>query len=869
VRLASVLVAGPLLCGSLVVLAGCRALLPSLPEGETLALRFAEEEPATFFDPVLLVEEGAVFEWKAVRRPLRPGPVDVPLPGGALDAGHVQVIEVAIAGPRRDFRTRGAVRVSWVSDHGGEPRADLRLEGRSEVGEYEATYRFNVGDDPRWVGRITRLRVEPSTTPGEGAVLRSVRALEWQSRPSAWPAVGDRAWRIRIGDEVRTGFVALDGSSLRRALRVPPRATLRFGYGCPEPTQGLVTFEVVAGMNGEPGAVVFSQAVGPGGRPPGAWHEGSVDLSPWTGRLLHFTLRVRRAAGAGAPRGTPAWGTPEVWTAGRPRPPSVVLISIDTLRADHLSLYGHKRATSPNLDRWARERGIVFDTAVAPSPWTLPSHASLFTGLNAVRHGVNQGYPLPRTLPTISEAFRRAGYATVAVTGGIYLSPEFAFDRGFDSFTAWRGGEEGELRAGLERALAQLDRLGDRPFFLFFHTYEVHAPYWPREPYYSQFGGELPMGPTTILPAAVPPRADDGFVVRQRVERDGREATAEDVRTLRRLYDAGVAYTDAHIGRLLARLQALPRPPIVIVTSDHGEALGERGLASHNYLYDFNLRVPLVVSAPGLRARRVSSQVRLIDVPPTLTDLAGLPPLPDIDGTSLRPLLTGSGESIGRDAWSYAASTNQGIALRADGRWSYIFNNTAWPSACGHEELYDLGVDRGERNNLAPAEPARAFRERVAEHLKAWSAGLLVRFQNAGPSPFAGAIAAPFLHQVRAKTWGVTCPRLGWQEDEGRIDFRVEPGERFEVVLEAVANQHLRIVCERENTGVEMDPASLGRPHAVAWTGHRCVAQPEGSSAPPVGLTVQWIGDPRAQHAARPPADSDVLEQLRALGYVQ
>ena len=790
-------------------------------------MRFADVEPAAVFDSVVLVDERTVFEWTAAGTPPRPGPVDVPLPGGALDAGHVQVVEVAVTGPRRDFRTRGAVRVSWVAGRGGEPPADLRLEGRSEVGEFEAIYRFAVGDHPRWTGKITRLQVEPSTTPGEVAVLRSVRALEWRPRPSAWPAVGERPWRVRIGDEVRTGFVALAGSSLQRAFRVPNRATLRFGYGCPEPVPGPATFEVVAGTDDGPGAVVFSETVGPGGRLPGTWHEGAVDLSPWAGRLLRLTLRARSAGGAAVLRGTPAWGTPEVWTAGGPRSPSVVLIVVDTLRADHLSLYGHARATSPNLDRWAREHGIVFETAVAPSPWTLPSHASLFTGLDAVRHAVNHGSPLPRTFPTLSEAFRRAGYATVAVTGGVYLTPEFGFDRGFDSFTAWRGGEEGELRAGLERALARLDRLGDRPFFLFFHTYEVHTPFWPREPYYSQFGGTLPIGPTTILPAAVPPRADEGFVVRQRVERDGREAAAEDVKTLRRLYDAGVAYTDAHVGRLLDRLLALRRPPIVVVTSDHGEALGERGLAGHAYLYDFNLRVPLVVSAPGLRAGRVPSQVRLIDVPPTLTDLAGLPPLREIDGTSLRPLLTGSGESTRRDAWSYAASTNRGVALRVEGRWAYFFNNTAWSAACGREELYDLGVDRRERSNLAPAEPARAFRQRVAEHLKAWDAGLLVRFQNIGPSPFAGAIAAPFLHQVRAKTWGVACPRLSWQESRGRVDFRVEAGERFEVVLEGVANDPMRVVCGSEDRRWRWTPARSSGPtrspgpQAGAWRGPR------------------------------------------------
>ena len=867
-RVSFLAVGGRLLCGFVLLACGCRTAGPAPAKGDVLVFRFAEEEPDAAFDPALQVTERAVLDWRRKGVP-RAGPIDLPLPAGGLDAAGVHVVEVMVSGPRRDFRTRGAVRVSWVSDAKGDQPPEVHRQGRSEVGEYEGTFRFDVGGHPRWRGAIKRVRIEPSTTPEDRAVVRSVRALAWDPRPDAWVALSQRSWRVRIGDDLRTGFVGPAGSSLERAIDVPPHAVFRFSYGTTGPVAAPVVFEVVAGLEGEVAAAVASETVGPNGRAAGAWHEGSVDLSPWAGRRLRLGLRARSEGRLDVHRGVPAWGNPEVWVAGRPRPPSVVLIMIDTLRADRLSLYGHRRTTSPNLDRWARDNAVVFENAFAPSPWTLPSHASLFTGLDAVRHGVNQGYPLPPTFPTLSEAFRRAGYATVGVTGGVYLTPEFGFDRGFDSFVAWRGEEEGELRAGLERALARLDELGSRPFFLFFHTYEVHAPFRPREPYYSAFGGRSPVGPTTLLPAALPPCADDGYQVRQRPERDGAEVSADDIRTLRQLYDAGVAYTDAHLGRLLERVRALRPPPIVVVTSDHGEALGERGLAGHAYLYDFNLRVPLVVSAPGLPPGRVTSQVRLIDLPPTLTDLAGLPPLRDIDGTSLRPLLTGRGESAGRDAWSYAASTNQGVALRVDGRWAYFFNNTAWSGACGHEELYDFRVDRTERTDLAPGSPSPELRRRVAQHLQSWSSGLVVRFQNGGSSAFRGAISAPFFHQVRAKTWGVTCPKVSWRERTGDVGFLVEPGERFDVVLEAVASEPVRISCHPTDAPVELDPGSLTRPRTVAWAGGRCSALPEGSSPPPVGLTLQWIGDPRAQQAARPPSDSDVLEQLRALGYVQ
>ena len=331
------------------------------------------------------------------------------------------------------------------------------------------------------------------------------------------------------------------------------------------------------------------------------WEESSVSLV--------FETRAEGRIDRG--RTLAAWAHPEVWRpASKPSPPNVIFVSLDTLRADRLSLYGNPRPTSPQLDRWARAHGVVFEKAVAPSPWTLPSHASMFTGLDALRHGVNHGYPVPPSLKVMADLFRRAGYATAAVTGGAYVSAEYGFDRGFDSFYAHRGwGDDEEMQAGVDRALAWLQHRDGQPFLLFLHTYAIHAPYRARQPYFTNLTGTAP--PSALyLPESVPPAHEDGFQVRLRLVKQGRPMEPSDLAVLSGLYDSSIAYADAQLGRLFSALEArgLDRRTIVVVTSDHGEALGERGLASHAYLYDFNLLVPLVVAAPDGRGagRRVS-----------------------------------------------------------------------------------------------------------------------------------------------------------------------------------------------------------------------------------------------------------------------
>lgn len=342
-------------------------------------------------------------------------------------------------------------------------------------------------------------------------------------------------------------------------------------------------------------------------------------------------------------------------------PPNVVLISIDTLRADHLGAYGYdRRPTSPRLDALAEESAVFLD-ATSQAPWTTPAHMSLFTSLLPSTHGLLRdwdvaldfmlgrgSYPaLPPSVPTLAELLHRAGYATLARVGGGTISADFGFGRGFDvyeeasealSFEA-RDGTIGELRRLLEE---HLERPGKAPFFLFFHTFEVHAPYRDL-----RFASEI-LEPHEVR--ALAEHQEREWEKPIQAERDLlRQRGLFRPEVVAALYDGGIRSVDERLGRLFDALRQLGvwEETVVIVTSDHGEELGERhhrNLGDHGQsLYQEMLHVPLIVHAPRLEiaTRRIDTPVALLDVAPTILDLAGAE-IPEIfEGRSLVPLMEG------------------------------------------------------------------------------------------------------------------------------------------------------------------------------------------------------------------------------------
>ena len=329
---------------------------------------------------------------------------------------------------------------------------------------------------------------------------------------------------------------------------------------------------------------------------------------------------------------------------------SVLVVTLDTTRADHLGCYGAKQASTPAIDALAAA-GARFDQALSPAPLTFPSHATIFTGRLPRHHGVrdNALFRLKKDVPVLAESFRNAGYRTGAFVSAAVLDGSLGLERGFDVYddtlaTAARG-EEPERRGDktADAAIAFLSK-SKAPFFVWVHFFDPHAPYTPT-------------------------------------------------------YDGEIAFMDAQVGRLVAAARAVDRSVLITLAGDHGESLGEHGEDTHGiFLYQATQRVPLVVTGPGIPAGRVVRETAgLVDIAPTLADLAGIAPLAGADGRSLAKTLRGGGAPPARDVEmeSFFPLFSYGWApLRALVRGPLKLIDAP------RSELYDLSKDKAEAKNV-------------------------------------------------------------------------------------------------------------------------------------------------------------------------
>jgi len=407
-----------------------------------------------------------------------------------------------------------------------------------------------------------------------------------------------------------------------------------------------------------------------------------------------------------------------------PGAPNVVLISIDTLRPDHLGSYGYQRDTSPTLDALAAA-GARFTTVVSPTSWTLPAHATLLTALPPEIHGVvNDGLRLDEHIVTLAHVLRRHGYATAGFVSGPYLDAGYGFARGFDhydDYTAMRISRPAVHQAHTSPALlasvvAWLDgwqaTVPRRPFCLFVHMWDVHYDFNPPPPYDTMFDPDY----------AGAVNGDDfekGSAVHVGMD-------ARDLAHVVALYDGEIRYADAYVGRLVDALRAarLLDDTVVVVTADHGEEFYEHGRKGHRFaLYDESIRVPLIIRYPARvpAGTVVEPQVRLVDVAPTILALAGVvspadfgldPLLDPYAGRSLLPLL--AGETVPPLPAFASLQPQAQSAIRHEHR---KLIQTPFESVTDH--LFDLTNDPGERTNLAAGDSAAT--ERLKAALEQWA----------------------------------------------------------------------------------------------------------------------------------------------------
>lgn len=403
--------------------------------------------------------------------------------------------------------------------------------------------------------------------------------------------------------------------------------------------------------------------------------------------------------------------------------PSVLLISLDTLRADRLGSYGYARPITPKLDALAAQ-GTLLERAIAPAPWTLPSHVSIFTSLLPFDHHTRWSWMrVPPARAMLAERFRDAGYRTAAFTGAAYVAGAYGFRQGFETYRDYDEEREGGIDAVLDPALRWLRETRGRPRFTFVHTYEPHTPYVHREFAREEDRGRLGAALTNVDVESM----HDGVL----------DLTESERRYVSDLYDGDVACTDRRLGAFLdaAESQGLLENTIVLVLSDHGEEFWEhvpRHSAGHGHsLYQELIHVPWIIRAPGIPAgRRLRTPVSLIDVGPTLLDLAGLPPDGDHRGRSLAPALRSGSEPEVVPVFSESVEYGPDRFAVIDGRLKVIA--VPFPERSHHGvrfdvrplEIYDLDRDPEEARDLAgipdpaAAALARLLVERAGSRLR-------------------------------------------------------------------------------------------------------------------------------------------------------
>lgn len=652
-----------------------------------------------------------------------------------------------------------AARQHWGVAFGVEPGVTYQVVLRYEGAEPVLWYGPSEGGEPAALRPVQVVSSSPGRLEGlmspdaaharlEVRAFRGALALEHLSvrhwgrdhLSGAKPEPG-QVVRLQVGRDTRPAILLPSTSTFTLPLEIPRHATrLALAVAPAADSQGDGgTIRVIWMQPGKPARKLVREPVG---RSLTHWREVLVDVQHLAGQRGELGFEILDAD----PDARTVMSVPELLCErGRSRP-NLVLVSIDTLRADRLDLYGNPRVTAPRLRRLAA-RGAVFEQALSVSAYTLPSHTTLFSGMHPLGHGVaHPGHAIDsERVPLLADLLRRQGYATRAFTGSGYVSADYGFARGFAAYgeydpvrpltaseMAWvesNATRSTGLAAMLaaqswDAALDWVEQRRELPFFLFLQTFVVHD-YRPELRDRERFGA--------------PPEGEGVEPLRSHLDQQGQPYDATELAQLRDLYDGAIATADRRLGELIDRLDALglSEHTIVVVTSDHGETIGEHGFGGnpqvgHAFgLWNEQVAIPLVLVAPGIAPQQRREPVTLLDVAPTLLDLLGLPRHPAMQGVSLRPLLEGRADAPRPSPalLDLLSLTSQSRALYSDGLKLVLGDPDApvtqpvsTPAA-----LYDRRSDPGETHDLAAEQPAavarlRAQLEALVQHYSATGA---------------------------------------------------------------------------------------------------------------------------------------------------
>ncbi len=494
---------------------------------------------------------------------------------------------------------------------------------------------------------------------------------------------------VEVGGVTRQALAVPRASRLSFHLRVPKGATLAFAVGAEG--EGPSAARVVVRADGMEPADLWKGEAG------SRWDVVRSDLSAWADRVVRIDFLAE-----GRGKGRVAWAEPAVYVPAAETPRGkrakhVVVLLIDTLRADALRVYNPRsRVKTPNLDRLAREGAVL--EAQAPENWTKPSCASILTALFPSTHRTKkETSKLPEAALTLAEHLKQHGFQTASFIANGYVSRKFGFDQGWDHYTNYiRENKSTKAENVFREAGDWIQRHKDRRFFTYIQTIDPHVPYDPPERLLQQYDPEPYDGP--IRPRLTPQQVEDA--------KRGRMTFSErDRQRLRALYDAEITYHDEQLGKFLERLEQLGvlDETLFVVVSDHGEEFGEHGSWGHGHsTYQELLHVPFIVRFPGgvPAGRRFDATVSTMDVAPTVLELAGVEPLPYFEGRSLAGMLRGEVLPEPRVAFSDHLDDHR---VARSGRWKLRLRGL-------NVDFFDLKRDPAERAELAPRQAPVAFR---------------------------------------------------------------------------------------------------------------------------------------------------------------
>jgi arylsulfatase A-like enzyme len=498
------------------------------------------------------------------------------------------------------------------------------------------------------------------------------------------PAPAPLAATVSVGGQPRRALAAAGASRLSYYLEIPPKVSLTFAYGAP---QGASDLLVRIAEEGKAAGDAWKGAAS------GSWQQASVDLGVYAGKTVRLDFVTSAAAAWAAPR----LNSTVAATAGaKPKAKHVIVWMIDTLRADKLTAYNPAtRVKTPNITEWAKG-AVRVEWPMVPGTWSLPSHASLLTGLEPPVHGaVSPKTKLQDSVTMIGEQFKKAGYTTAMFSANGYVSDHWGFKQGWDAY-------RNVIRESLPNTADYLWKI-TRPWveqhknekmFVYIATVDPHVIYNPQPQFAKTYFNKPYSGPIVPVKTGLQMEA---------IKTGRMKLNATDKAYLEALHDAEITQNDFYFGQFLADLKQMGilDESIIVVVADHGDEFFEHGSAGHGHSTHQELVwVPLMFAGPGLpKGKVVDVDADIIDAYSTMLDLAGVPVNPEAQGESLVPLLVGDGPIMPRAAFSWMGENpyvNKGMKI---GRWKLI----NWGS--GRVELYDVPRDQKELVDVAEKNP--------------------------------------------------------------------------------------------------------------------------------------------------------------------